>query len=65
MRPYWLAPFLFISLGILLLVCFAVDGDVINLAKFSTVAHIFPLSYCVRCMGVGLIGTAGTKIAFN
>lgn len=31
MRPYWFAPFLFISLGILLLVCFAVDGVVISL----------------------------------
>jgi hypothetical protein len=50
MRPYWFAPFLFISLGILLLVCFAVDGVVINLAKFSTVAHSFPLSYWVKCI---------------
>jgi hypothetical protein len=65
MRPYWFAPFLFISPGILQLVCFAVDGVVINLAKFSTVAHGFPLSYWVKCIGVGLIGTLGVKIAVN
>lgn len=59
MRPYWFTSFLLLSLGTLLLVFFAVDGVVLNLAKFSAVAQGFPLSYWNKCVGVGLIGTVG------
>ncbi|MGE8063983.1 hypothetical protein [Pseudomonas sp. NPDC089569] len=59
MRAHWFMSFLLISLGTLLLVCFAVDGVVLNLVKFSAVAQGFPLNYWNKCIGVGLIGTVG------
>ncbi|MGF6282204.1 hypothetical protein ABH908_000311 [Pseudomonas frederiksbergensis] len=59
MRPYWFMSFLLLSLGTLLLVCFAVDGVVLNLVKFATVAQGFPLSYWSKSIGIGLIGTVG------
>lgn len=62
MRRFWFTPFLLTSLGVLMIVCFLVDGVELDVSKVFLVAHGFSTEYWSKSIGMGLIGTVGSLL---
>jgi hypothetical protein len=62
MRHFWFTPLLLISLGALMIVCFAVDGVALDVTRCVKVLHGFSMEFWSKSIGMGLIGSAGSLL---